>query len=161
MVSFQNLTKYIYHRIELIGVAQTRFFCKDIFDFHINRLIVTSVVIFQPMSRNCSCMYKLSSSAHLIKDLSFKFCNLSIGLDKSSTFQYTRQNKTDEKSSNIKKHVLIFFEQVVIRNSQSFPKHFIVKAPCYISPTFQFMQCIFPYFQVTNIIQITTQYFKA
>jgi hypothetical protein len=28
----------------------------------------------------------------LIKDLSFKFCKLSIGLDESSPFQYIQQN---------------------------------------------------------------------
>jgi hypothetical protein len=37
-------------------------------------------------------MYKPPSSAHLMKDLSFKFCNISIGLDESSPFQYTWQN---------------------------------------------------------------------
>jgi hypothetical protein len=37
-------------------------------------------------------MYKLPFLAHLIKDLSFKFCNLSIGLDESSPFEYNQQN---------------------------------------------------------------------
>jgi hypothetical protein len=86
MVSFGILTKYIYHRIELTHVAQTWFFRKDIFGFHINLLIGTSITIFWPMCCNCSCMYKLPSLAHLIEDLFFKFRNLHIELNKPSAF---------------------------------------------------------------------------
>jgi hypothetical protein len=90
------------------------------------------------MSRNCSFIYKVPSSAHLIKDLSFKFCNISIGLDELSPFQYAWQDQLFMKSAKKKfqKYVLMFLIQVVISNSQSFPNISLLKLPIILRPPF-------------------------
>jgi hypothetical protein len=88
--------------------------------------------------------------AHLIKDLFFKSRNLHIELDKPSAFHTLNKMYffwNQWKNKHYPKHVLFYFYQMVIKNLQIFPKHFIIKAPCYVLLNFQFMQCIFPYFQ--------------